>query len=498
MTSEWFADRKNLMWAALCCIIPLLGWWAYGLFDLDEGFYAAIARDMMRRGEWITPTLGGDPWFEKPILIYWLAIPFTKIFGEDVGPRLPSVLATLGLTWGIVRWLKPKLGLDAAVTAGLIYGTSFLAVVLGRMFMTDALLALTLSGCLMLFFDSCHGRPSLRLASGALLGLAILAKGPVAGVFFIIIASLSYWLIPSMRPGYRKMWLPAIGACLVIMATWYVPCYLANGQVFVDEFLIKQNLMRFAGGDVAHNLKPWMWWLHPIYYPLVLILGLLPWTFSIKPKNISSWPEEEPRIALKKFLWIWLSVVVVFFSISLSKLPHYILPALAPLAMLGAEGAFRRGLTGRKALAIAEGWAPLCLLIMMAGFMSYDRQQNQDLHGVVKQLRKDHGSEALLVVGLQSREKRKAEGGLGTNETSRPSIGFYWPSFSTKDWRVDTGIELVKEKLQNERPYMVLLTRQGEDVAEMSRQALKHRMVLQPIRVESEKYRAFEIKYVGQ
>jgi len=75
----------------------MVGWWTYGLFDLDEGFYASVTGSMIRHHEWITPLYNGKPWFEKPILMYWLAKPSVMLFGTEVGPRLPSVLCTIAL-----------------------------------------------------------------------------------------------------------------------------------------------------------------------------------------------------------------------------------------------------------------------------------------------------------------------------------------------------------------------------------------------------------------
>ena len=125
-------------------MLPFIGWWMTGLFDLDEGFYGAVVAEMNRRGEWITPYFNGHPWFEKPILTYWVAKPFLWLFGDTVGPRLPSVLATAA-TIGVVIWFARRHLSDlAAAGAALILSTSLLFVALGRMLMTDPLLDLAL------------------------------------------------------------------------------------------------------------------------------------------------------------------------------------------------------------------------------------------------------------------------------------------------------------------------------------------------------------------
>ncbi len=171
--------------------MPLLGWWATGLFDLDEGFYAAVVAEMNRRGEWVTPYYNGRPWFEKPILLYWLAKPTVAWFGEAVGPRLPSVLCTLG-TYAVVAWFCLRRGDDKRVPtaqlAVLILASSLLVLALGRMMMTDAPLMLALTGAFLTFWESLVGDRRWRLVTAALLGVGVLAKGPVACLLFLPVA----------------------------------------------------------------------------------------------------------------------------------------------------------------------------------------------------------------------------------------------------------------------------------------------------------------------
>ena len=123
----------RLPWiVAIAAMLPFLGWWTYGLFDLDEGIYAAIVGEMIRRHEWITPYFNGAPWYEKPILIYWAAIPFVKLLGPMVGPRVSAILATWG-TMGLVAWFSRRhLAPGSALIAPLVLATSLLVVGTGR------------------------------------------------------------------------------------------------------------------------------------------------------------------------------------------------------------------------------------------------------------------------------------------------------------------------------------------------------------------------------
>jgi 4-amino-4-deoxy-L-arabinose transferase-like glycosyltransferase len=417
------------------CLVPFLGWWLIGLTDLDEGFYGAVAADMIRRGDWITPSISGEPWFEKPILIYWLAIPTIKVFGETLGPKMPSVIGSLVIAWLVWRFCRDRLTPQAAVLAPLAVSGSVLSVAVGRMMLTDALLVASLCGCFFLYWESLQGRPQLRVGAAACLGLAVLAKGPVAGVFFIVIAALVYWRLPEFRPGHKGWWLASIGAGLAVMAAWYVPCWLVNGDLFVQKFLIEQNIGRFAGGDKAHGLPAW--WLHLIFYPVVLAAGLLPWLpgaarrglFSGVPKG-----DETPFRKERVFLWIWALTVVVFFSLSGSKLPHYILPALPPLMILAVE----RLTTGREEKLDKLVWGAACwaVFVMIAATLvfgaEYQRQKGPELHGLVKEIRDDPAPVVLYRFG---RSQSATDFSLQINETSRPSMFFYLrrPAEKTSD-----------------------------------------------------------------
>src|SRR5262245_56813509 len=90
-------ERTRFLWAQLFASLPFLFFWSTGLFDFDEGIYAAVVGEMSRSGQWLVPTYNGEPWFEKPILVFWLTGPSIAIFGPGFGPRLPSVLCSLSV-----------------------------------------------------------------------------------------------------------------------------------------------------------------------------------------------------------------------------------------------------------------------------------------------------------------------------------------------------------------------------------------------------------------
>ncbi len=319
----------------LFATLPLLGWWLTGLFDMDEGFYGAVVAEMNRRGEWITPYYNGQPWFEKPILLYWVAKPFMFIFGDWVGPRIPSILATLATYWLLAWFCRRHFGAQTSRWCLLVYASSVLVVGLGRLMMTDALLAFCLAGAFIFFWESLVGDRRWRLLSAFFLGLSVLAKGPVGLMLFVPVAAYTLWREREMRPAFRGWWLAGTVILLATAATWYLPAYLVNGDRFVQQFLIEQNLNRFTGGDLAHILpfpKEWPALLKIVagspYYILVLFVLTLPWSFYWR----RAWIANNDRFG--RFLTSWCLVPFVFFTISSAKLPHYVLPCCLPMAMI--------------------------------------------------------------------------------------------------------------------------------------------------------------------
>ena len=334
----------------------------YGLFDVDEGFYGAVTAEMNRRGEWITPLYNGHPWFEKPILLYWLAKPSLMFFGQAVGPRLPGIVCMLGV-YALVGWFaRRRLSEEAAQLAVLMLASSLLVVGIARMMLTDAPLLLCLTGALLTFWESLVDRRAWRLGTAALLGLGVLAKGPVALILFALIAGWTYWREPQLRATFKGFWAAGTALLALIVVSWYLPAYMASGRLFVREFLIQQNIGRFTGGDAAHTL-PGLGGLITgiLMYVGVVLVGMLPWSLFLwkawprrrpqaqpdkgdetgglrtDPHSLPPFPFPEKRErgseALERYLAAWVAVVFIFFAVSGAKLPHYLLP-LFPLAVL--------------------------------------------------------------------------------------------------------------------------------------------------------------------
>lgn len=420
----------------LACVLPLLGFWAYGLFDLDEGFYGAVVRDMMRRNDWITPTLNGVPWFEKPILAYWLAIPSVQLFGDAVGPRLPSVLCTLATSFVVFRFTTKHFSANVARIATIVYGTNLLVVGIGRMMMTDAPLVLCLTLAITMLADfglkESRGAGFLEwMLIGFCVGLGILAKGPVALILFGGVFLVSSVLIPGFKGVWKSAWPLGFAVCAVVLACWYVPCFQANGQAFIQKFLVEQNIGRFAGGDKAHAVP---FWVHPIYFPAILFASFLPFVALSSWNRVRVWKNPE-RPNIERFLWICALVPLVFFSISGTKLPHYILPAVAPFAILLAVSLAKARSSWRWDV-IGLGWA--CSVLLLAQFVSMADYKNrmQEVRDAAYFLNYQLFKVYVYKIGGSGDTSIS----LQLRETSHPSFSFYFrgggkETADPQDWK---------------------------------------------------------------
>ena len=411
MTRETKAIPLGL--ALICACLPLFGWWMTGLFDVDEGFYGAVVAEMNRRHEWITPFFNGHPWFEKPILLYWLAKPCMMLFGPDFGPRLPSVLCTIGLFLVCGYFAKRRYGVTAQSLTIFCLGSSILVLAVGRLMMTDAPLNLALTTAFLSFYESLVGDRRWRLLTAFCLGLGVLAKGPVALILFVAVAGVALWREPSLRQQFKGYWLAGTAILAATIATWYVPCYLANGQDFVQKFLIEQNVGRFLGGDKAHSLG--LVGL-PMYIPLVII-AVCPWGW-VEWRSFSKENIDDP---FAKYLFIWAAVIFTFFTISSAKLPHYILPMIAPMAML----AGKRMATKPRMRWTGVGIMCTAMILLLAVIdpllrFWYAKSGQQEAQYLV---RKHPEIEVLFQLGR--REQALNTGTTKLNETSLPSLIMY-------------------------------------------------------------------------
>lgn len=313
---------------AVCYVLFFHALGGIGFIGPDEPRYAEVAREMYTSGDYITPRLLGVPWFEKPALMYWLAAIGYKLFGiNEAGARFPSALAAAICVF-LVYWCGRRLWSRAiGFLAALILASSIGFFAFARAASMDMPLTACLTMALVLFLFAFNDPTPKRMywlyAFYAALGLGVLAKGPVAVLLPVL--SLAGFLVLRGKWDEWRTWYPkGLWITATVAGPWFLLCTIFNGWQFIQVFFINQNVERFTSTIHGHG--------RPFYFFLpVLLLLTFPWTFLLIPTLRRRFGKNEQIMA-----W-WAIVPFVFFSLSGSKLPGYILPMVPPIALLCAK-----------------------------------------------------------------------------------------------------------------------------------------------------------------
>lgn len=319
----------------------------FGVIPPDEPRYAAIGQSMAHSGDWITPKLWGSPWFEKPPLLYWMTAAGTLAgLGPELSGRIPVALLSIGFLIATFYLVRREFGNEAAFVSTVLLATSTGWLAYSQLCLTDLPLSVFFSLAVFLALPLLRREPShqetyVRIALvGACLGLGVLAKGLVP----IALAVPFLWFF---RRWWRDWWIALI-ACILVAGPWYFAVYQVNGFPFIEEFFIKHHLERLYSASLQH-VQPWF------YYIPVLAAGLFPWTplLGLLFRKGNRWDQS------RQFL-LAISLFGVFvFSVSLNKLPGYILPLIPSIFVLigslFAQGCFWQ---------IRRGWFLCCACLV--------------------------------------------------------------------------------------------------------------------------------------
>lgn len=320
-----------------------------------EIYFLDGARGMVETGDWLVPHYRGAEFYDKPPLMYWLIAASFDAFGFSLaaGRFVPAVLAllTLGATFVFVRrhaGLAPGAASRAALFATVVLGTSYAFVSFARLTMSDMLLTLlvTVAADLFLRGDAAAQRSArsapLALA-GVALGLAFLAKGPIAWIFFGCLM-LTVAIVERRRPGIFNV--PgAIGTllALAIGGSWFLILYVREGAEPLRWFFLRENLQRFAAATYDSERGVWY------YLPTYLAEGL-PWSALAIPAVAGA---VRGSAAFPRTLVVWAGLMLVPLSLSRGKIDYYLLPLMPPLA--GAIGILLATGAPRWALRLSAG-----------------------------------------------------------------------------------------------------------------------------------------------
>jgi len=331
------SKTERVLILILLCVCLTLFFFRLGsrpLWNIDEGRHAITSKEMVLSGDWITPTLYGENFYDKPILFNWLAALSFLVFGfTEFAARFPA--AILGLGCVVVTYLlgRSMFGPTTGFLGGMILATSGMFMVLSRSVVHDIALVFFMTLALFFFYLGYTSEPRRKawfLLFYGSLGLAVLAKGPlgvllpglIIGLLLLLKGRLSF--IKEMEMGWGVL------VFLIVAAPWYVLISLNNSD-YAGYFFIENNIMRFLSPKALHA--------GPFYFYFPILLGgFSPWSFFLPLAFIHAfrggwkgWKGMDDGIL---FLILWISVIFLFFSAASSKGNAYLLPLFPAAALL--------------------------------------------------------------------------------------------------------------------------------------------------------------------
>ncbi|MGF1748858.1 lipid IV(A) 4-amino-4-deoxy-L-arabinosyltransferase [Vibrio cionasavignyae] len=319
------------------------------LWSPDELRYGEISREMVASGNWIVPTFNDLRYFEKPVMGYWFNAIAQVIFGENnFSVRIASALATLGVALSLVLVVgKMTTRRQGWLTAG-VFLSMFMVAAVGTYSVLDGMLAFWLSACYVAFFFATQSQTSAQRwlnygLAGFFCGCAVLTKGFLALALPVIVV-VPYMIMQKqfleiLRWGWWVM-LVAFITCL----PWSLAVHAAEADYW-NYFFWEEHIHRFTAEDAQHVAPVW-------YYVPFLFLGTLPWVFWA-PSAVAQLKGEVSK-PLIRYSLLWAIVPFLFFSYASGKLATYILPCMAPIAILLTHGLLKAGEKKVKGLTIGS------------------------------------------------------------------------------------------------------------------------------------------------
>ncbi|MFU8797455.1 MAG: glycosyltransferase family 39 protein [Gammaproteobacteria bacterium] len=295
----------------------------------DEGRYSEIPREMVERADYVTPYLNGIKYFEKPPLLYWIQAASIKTFGlSEWALRLPTAL--IALLGCLMTYMGGRLLYDrkTGFLSGIILATSILYYAMAHSITLDMAVSVALTACLLAFIMGMQYPPGMKrrwLLSAMYIfaGFAVLTKGLIGIVFPAMI--IGAWILVCHEwRSLKHMYLPSgVLLFLVIVLPWHILVQQANPEFFRFYF-IEQHFERYFTMNAGRYKPDWF------FIPITLI-GFFPWIVFLGQAIT-----QQIRMRTKReiFLLLWAGLILIFFSLSNSKLIPYVLPIFPPLAII--------------------------------------------------------------------------------------------------------------------------------------------------------------------
>jgi 4-amino-4-deoxy-L-arabinose transferase-like glycosyltransferase len=337
-TARGFSTAGLIVWLVIVLLMVGYGIGSYGLIEPDEGRNAEVAREMAVSNNYVLPHLNGLPYLDKPVLFFAAAAVFIEIFGPgEFAVRLVSVLFGLA-TAALVGWFAfRRWGRDAAAVAATATATAPLALGLSRVVIMDTMLSFFVVLALICFFVATERRASTRVGSvsrrqwlqwtlggWAAIGFGVLIKGPVAFALPLLVATP----FALRRRAAAALWHP-LGPVVMLAVTlpwvWAVSREIPN---FLQYVVVTETWARMTTDELRRTEPFW-------FFVPVLLAGAFPWSILMLSKLRSKLILDDPDDRwIRLYLWLWIVLPLVFFSLSRGKQEQYVLPLVPAVALL--------------------------------------------------------------------------------------------------------------------------------------------------------------------
>jgi 4-amino-4-deoxy-L-arabinose transferase-like glycosyltransferase len=373
-------SRRTVLWLLLvAAVLPYFaGLDDSSIWDANEAFYVETPREMLESGDYVSPSFNYEPRFNKPVLSYWIVAGFYRLFGISPGvQRLPIAIAAvvlIAVAFFLARAAHPPESrdaggrVDAALWAALGLALTPRLLMFARRIFIDMYITMFM-GLTLLFFALSERYPAKRRVFLVLMyvaaGLGVLTKGPVA----LVLPGLVFGAYLILKGEIRRigdMMLPVGGLIVIaIVVPWYALLYTRSGWTHIASFLLGENVARYTEGYGVDSVRG------PVFYLPVVFSDSFPWSVFLFAAAIAGWRSRRSTIAdervtrFRMLLWLWVAVIVGFFSLSAAKQDLYIFPIIPAVAAL-AGLAIARGLAQepRTARAIRATTVVIGLLVV--------------------------------------------------------------------------------------------------------------------------------------
>jgi 4-amino-4-deoxy-L-arabinose transferase-like glycosyltransferase len=374
-------SRRTLALFVLLCaaVLPyFIDLGGSSIWDANEAFYVETPREMLQRGDFISPTFNYQPRLNKPVLSYWIVAGFYKVFGVSVGvQRLPIALGALTMILAALLLAYAAGNLEAGLWGATGLAVAPRLVMFGRRIFIDIYISMFMAVTLT-FFALAERYPSRRrlflLLMYASVGLGVLTKGPVAAALPALVFGMYLVVHRELKRAIEMMLPIGLIVVLAIVVPWYAALYQRYGWTYITSFIVGENIARYTEGLGVEQRRGLSFYLPVVFsdsFPWSLCLfgaaGL--WLVDWRRRRAGSAVSTDPGFRIRTLLWLWIVGIVLFFTFSAAKQDLYIFPIVPAVAALGGLFIARQDLRGAPALrrTLRATAALIGLLLAVAG-----------------------------------------------------------------------------------------------------------------------------------